>query len=152
MISQYEVIGNFWCSSLICIARLRTRLWAIFILMVSFNLMLNHFLDFFSGGSYVEVKASLGGGDGSGHTMDPVMGDPRSGSLAPDLGTRVSVCLPCAPMWILAVCLGADLGGESSTDMNSMGSSSSSSSTAVTPSPPSLGLGDERSIRLDAIG
>jgi hypothetical protein len=105
-----------------------------------------------SGGSYVEVKASLGGGDGSGHTMDPVMGDPQSGSLAPDLGARVLVCLPCAPTWILAVCLGVDLGGESSTDMISMGSSSSSSSTAVTPSPPSLGLGDERSIRLDAIG
>jgi hypothetical protein len=46
MISQYEVVENFRYSSLIYIARLRTRLWIICILIVSFNLRLNYILGF----------------------------------------------------------------------------------------------------------
>jgi hypothetical protein len=87
------------------------------------------------GGWTVEVEAPLGGGGGS-HTMNPVTGDPHSGSLVPDLGARVPVGLPCALTWIYTVCLGAGLKGESSTGKISMGSSSSSSSPAVIPSLP----------------
>jgi hypothetical protein len=101
-----------------------------------------------SGG--VGVVVSLDGGDGSGHTMDLVTGNPPSSSLAPDLGARVLVGLPYGPTWILVVRLGASLGGESSTSMISMGSSSSSSSIAATPSPPSLGLDDESFVHLVA--
>jgi hypothetical protein len=46
MISQYGVVGNFRYSSLIYIARLRTRLLIICILMVLFNLRLNHIIEF----------------------------------------------------------------------------------------------------------
>jgi hypothetical protein len=78
------------------------------------------------GCGFVVVEEPLnGGGGGSGHTMDPVTGEPPppSSSLALDLGTRVPVCLPCGPTWILVVRLGAGLSGESSTGMISMGSS-----------------------------
>jgi hypothetical protein len=77
------------------------------------------------GSGFVVVEEPLnGGGGGSGHTMDPVTGEPPpSSSLALDLGTRVLVCLPCGPTWILVVRLGAGLSGESSTGMISMGSS-----------------------------
>jgi hypothetical protein len=98
------------------------------------------------GGGVAVVGAPLSGG--GGHTMDPVTGDLPSGSLAPDLDARVLVGYPCAPAWIIVVRLGADPGGESGTDMISMGSPSSSSSVAATPSPPFLGLGDESSVRL----
>jgi hypothetical protein len=95
---------------------------------------------------------SLHGGGGGGHTSDSVTGEPRSASLASDLGARVLVSLPCAPTWILTVRLGARLSGESSTGMTSTGSSSSSSSITTTPSPLSLRHGDESFIRLIAIG
>jgi hypothetical protein len=97
-------------------------------------------------------NGGFGGGGGGSHTMDPVTGDPPSGSLAPHLGDRVLMGLPCAPTSILAVCLGADLGGELSTGIIFVWSSSLSSLTAVTPSHPSLGLGDERFLRHNATG
>jgi hypothetical protein len=100
----------------------------------------------------VVVEAPLGGGGGGGHTADPVTGDLASGFHAPDLGARVPVGRPCAPTWILVVHLGASLGGGSSTGMISMGSSSSSSSIEATPSPPSLGSGDESYVRHVATG
>jgi hypothetical protein len=103
------------------------------------------------GGIGVMVLLDSGGG-GGGHTSDPVMGDYPSGSLASDLGARVPVGHPCAPTQILAVRLGADLSGESSTGMISTRSSPSSSSAMMTPSPPSLGLGDESSVLLVATG
>jgi hypothetical protein len=106
------------------------------------------------GGGVAVLKASLDSGGGDGHTSDMVTIDPPPplGSLASDLGARVLVGLPCTPPWILAICLGAGLGGESSMGMTSTGSSSSSSSATATPSPPSLGLGDESTIRLGATG
>jgi hypothetical protein len=104
-----------------------------------------------SGGG-VGVVLSFGGGGGGGHTPDPVTGGPWSASLAPDLGARVPVCLPSTPTWILVVRLGAILSGESSTGLTSTGSSSSCSSATVTPSPPSLELGNESSVCLVATG
>jgi hypothetical protein len=105
------------------------------------------------GGGVAMLKASLDSGGGDGHTSDMVTIDPPPlGSLASDLGARVLVGLLCTLPWILAICLGAGLGGESSTGMTSTGSSSSSSSATVTPSPPSLGLGDESTILLGATG
>jgi hypothetical protein len=103
------------------------------------------------GCSRVAVVEALfdSGGGGGGHTKDPVTGAPLSGSLVPDLGARVPVGLPSTPTWILVMRLGAGLGGESSTGMIFMGSSSSA---AATPFPPSLGLDDEISVRLDATG
>jgi hypothetical protein len=41
------------------------------------------------GGGGVGVVVMLDGGGGSGQTSDPVTSDPRSASLAPDLGARV---------------------------------------------------------------
>jgi hypothetical protein len=70
-------------------------------------------------GWIAEVEAPLGGGGGGGgDTMDPVTGDtpPPSSFLAPDLGARVPVGLPCAPTWICVICLSASLDGESSTE------------------------------------
>jgi hypothetical protein len=92
-----------------------------------------------------EVEALLGGG--GGHTVDPVIGDPPpSGSLAPDLGARVPVGLPCDPTWIRVMCLGVGLSDESSIGKILMVSSSSS----VFPSPPSPCPGDENLKCLDA--
>jgi hypothetical protein len=105
-----------------------------------------------SGGDVVAAVGSSCNGGGGGHTLDPVMGDPWSASLASDLNARVPMGVPCTPTWILAVLLGAGLGGESSTDVTSTGSSSSSSSAMVTPSPSFLGLSDESSICLGATG
>jgi hypothetical protein len=102
------------------------------------------------GGWTVEVEARLDDGGGGGHTVDLVTGDPTSGSLALDLGARVSASLPCALTWIRVVCLSVILGGESSTRKISIGFSSSSSSALAIPSPPFLKLSDERSNRLDA--
>jgi hypothetical protein len=104
------------------------------------------------GCSGVGVMATLGSGGGGGQTSDPVTGDPRSASLASDLGARVSVGLHLGSTRILAVHLGVGLDGELSTGLISTGSSSSSSSTTVTPSPPSLKLGDEGIIHLGATG
>jgi hypothetical protein len=98
------------------------------------------------------IEGPLGGGGDGGHTANPVTGDLCSGSLATNLGARVLVGHPCAPTWILTMRLGAGLSGELSTGMISTGSSSSSSSETVTPSPPSLRLGDESSIYLNANG
>jgi hypothetical protein len=100
----------------------------------------------------VGVMVTLGDGSGDGQNSDPVIGDPRSISLAPDLGARVPVGLPLRLTQILTVYLGAVLGGESSIGMTSMGSSSSSSSTMATHSPSSLRLGDEGIVHLGATG
>jgi hypothetical protein len=105
-----------------------------------------------SGSGVKVVEELLDSGGGGGHTTDPVTGDPRLASLAPDLSARVSVGLLCTLTWIRAVCIGANLGGELSTGMISTGSSSSSSSVTATPFPPSLGLSDESSVHLDATG
>jgi hypothetical protein len=78
--------------------------------------------------------------------MDPVMGDPASGSLALDLGARVPMGLSYAPTWIRTVCLGPGLGGESSTGKILMGSTSS----VAFPSPLSLCPGDENLNCFDA--
>jgi hypothetical protein len=43
-------------------------------------------------------------------TTPRVMGNPPSGPLAPDLCSRVSLGLTCAPSWILTVSHGFDLG------------------------------------------
>jgi hypothetical protein len=100
-----------------------------------------------NGGGGVGVMVTLDGDGGGGQTSNLVIGDPRLASCAPDLDARVSVGLPLGLTQILTVCLGANLGGESSTGMTSMGSSSSFSTTA-TPCPPSLRLGDEGTIHL----
>jgi hypothetical protein len=84
------------------------------------------------GCSGMGVMATLGSGGGGGQTSDPVTGDPRSASLASDLGARVSVGLHIGSTRILAVRLGASLDGELSTGLISTGSSSSSSSTTAT--------------------
>jgi hypothetical protein len=106
------------------------------------------------GGVGVMVTLDYGGGDGQ--TSDPIMGDPRSASLALDLSDRIPVGLHLGPTQILTIHLGAGLGGESSTRMTSTGSMTSSSLAAATPpspsSPPSLELGDDNTIRLGAIG
>jgi hypothetical protein len=68
---------------------------------------------------------------------------------------------PLGPIRIRAVCLYADLGGDSSTGITLTGSSLSSStaaatpyspSAAATPSSPSLRLGDDNTILLSATG
>jgi hypothetical protein len=76
-----------------------------------------------AGGAVAMLKAPLDGGGGDAHTSDPVTGDPRSASLASDLGARVLVGRPCALTWILAIYLSLDIGGELSTGMTSTGSS-----------------------------
>jgi hypothetical protein len=48
-------------------------------------------------GGGVGVVATLDGGGGGGQTLDPVTGDPRSTSLALDLGVRVPVGLHLVP-------------------------------------------------------
>jgi hypothetical protein len=93
-----------------------------------------------------EDEALLDGGGGGGHTVDPVTGDPPLSPLTPDLGARILVGLPCTPTWILAVCRGPGLSGESNTEKISLGSSSSS----AFPSPPSPCPDDENLRRLDA--
>jgi hypothetical protein len=98
-------------------------------------------------GVVVMVSSSCSGG--GGHTVNLVTGEPPSGSLAPDLGARVPVGLPCALTWIRVMCIGASLDGESSTGKILMGSSLSSSSSAF-PSPPSPCPSDENLKRLDA--
>jgi hypothetical protein len=104
-----------------------------------------------SGG--VGVVVTLDGGGGGGQTLDLVMGDPRPASLALDLGARVLVGLPCTLTWILDVRLGAVLlDWGLSTNMTSTGSSLFASSAMVTPSPPSLKLGDEDTVHLGATG
>jgi hypothetical protein len=89
-----------------------------------------------------DAEAPLGGRGGS-HTVGPVTGDLPPGSLAPDLGARVLMGLPCALTWICAVCLSNGRDGESSTRKISMGSSLSSSSSSAFPSPLSLCSSDE---------
>jgi hypothetical protein len=114
-----------------------------------------------SGG--VVLEASLeGGGGGGGHTTDSVSSESRSASLALVRGARGLVGRPRGPVRISVVCLYTGLlGGDSGTGITLTGSSSSSSSatvtsttssTTVTPSSPSLGLGDDNTIRLRATG
>jgi hypothetical protein len=97
------------------------------------------------------LEALLGGGDGGGcHTSDPVSGETRPVSLAPVHDIRVSVGRPLGGYRSYT-----GLGGDSSSDITSMGSTSSSSlaaatsftpSVVMTPSPPSshpsIGLSD----------
>jgi hypothetical protein len=104
------------------------------------------------GGGSVAVRTAplVGSGGGGGHISHPVSVDSRSASLGPDLGARVLVGLPLGLIRILTICLYASLGGESCTSITSTGSSSSSSLTTATPSSPSLGLGDDNTVRLSA--
>jgi hypothetical protein len=95
------------------------------------------------GGSVTGHMEPLGGdGGGGSHTSDPFSGDPWLASLAPFRSARVPVGLPLGPIWILAVCLYADLDGESSTGITSTGSPSSSTSAA----------GDDNIVCLSATG
>jgi hypothetical protein len=104
------------------------------------------------GGVGFVVTIGSGGGGGGGQTLDPITVDPRSASLAPDLGARVPVGVPLGLIWILVICLYAGLSGELSTDITLMESSSSVSLATMTPSSPSLGLSDDNTVRLGATG
>jgi hypothetical protein len=93
-----------------------------------------------------------GGGGGSGHTVDPVSGEPRSASLALVRGTRGLVGRPHGSIRIHVVCLYVSLlGGDSGTGMTS-----TTSSTSMSPSSPSLSpslrLGDDNTVCLGATG
>jgi hypothetical protein len=117
------------------------------------------------GGGLSVVMVPLVGSGGGGHTSDLVSGETRLTSLAPVHGARVPVGRPLRPIWIHAICLYADLGGNSDADMASTGSSSSPSSATATStthsasmtpsfpsSSPSLGLGDNNTELLSATG
>jgi hypothetical protein len=111
------------------------------------------------GGGGAVVTGLLGGG-GGGHTSYPVSGEIRQASLAPVCSARVPMGRPHGSIQIRVVCLYAGRGDvESGTDMTSIGSSSSSatatsttSSSSVTPSSPSLILGDDNTGCLCATG
>jgi hypothetical protein len=115
-----------------------------------------------SGGDSIVVAGPCSGGGGGGHTTDSVSSESRSASLALVRGARGLVGRPRGPVRISVVCLYTGLlGGDSGTGITLTGSSSSSSSatvtsttssTTVTPSSPSLGLGDDNTIRLRATG
>jgi hypothetical protein len=111
-----------------------------------------------AGGGRSVRTAPPGGG---GHTLYRVSGEIWPASLAPVCDARVSMGRPLGPIQIRAVYLYVGLGGDADTGMTltvSLSSSSSvtatstTSSAVVTPSSPSLGLGDDNTELLSATG
>jgi hypothetical protein len=115
------------------------------------------------GGGSVRMAPLSGSGGGGSHTSDPISGETRPTSLAPVRGARILMGRPLGLIWIHVVCLYADIGEDSGTDITLTGWSSSSSMAAAIPSPPlaavtpsfpssppSLGLGDDSTDRLSA--